>query len=117
MKRLLSLWRVRPRLAAAFLLACLVTLYFVGRFVTFSIYWAQHRDMPVEPWMTVSYAARSWGIDPAALNDLLHLPVPEVKGHPQPLAEIARDRGIPVADLVAEVEVAIAALTSTERAE
>ena len=117
MKRLVSLWHARPRLTVAFLLACLATLFFAGRFVTFSIYWAQHRDMPVEPWMTVSYAARSWGIAPATLNDLLDLPAPEVKGHPQPLTEIARDRGIPVDDLLADVEAAIAALTLTEHAE
>ena len=117
MNRLLTLWRARPRLTAAFLLACAVTLFFAGRFVAYSVYWATHQDMPVEPWMTVGYAARSWGLDPRALDAALGLPPPEVKGHAQPLTEIARDRGIPVADLVAEVEAAILALSTGKHAE
>lgn len=117
MKRLLAKWRARPRLTTAFVLACAVTLYFAGRFLVFAVYWAGHKDMPVEPWMTPGYAARSWGLDPRALDALLGLPAPEEKGHPQPLTEIARDRGVPVEQLVAEVTAAIATLAAAERAE
>jgi hypothetical protein len=107
MKRL---WLARPWLTSAFVLACAVTLFFTGRMVVQAVYWQTHQEMPVEPWMTVGYIARSWDLDPMQLDKLSGLPLPEVKGRPQPLSEIARDRGVPVADLVADVEKAIAAL-------
>jgi hypothetical protein len=110
MRRLLALWRARPVLTSAFLLACAVTLFFAGRFTVYTIYWATHREVPVEPWMTVGYVARSWGLDPMTLDAAAGLPLPEEKGRPQPLSEIARDRGVPVAEIIAEVEAAIAAL-------
>ncbi|MCU0827004.1 MAG: hypothetical protein MUE52_06275 [Tabrizicola sp.] len=110
MSRLLALWRARPWLTLAFLMACAVTLFFAGRFTVYTVYWASHQEVPVEPWMTVGYVARSWGLDPRALDEAAGLPMPEAKGRPQPLAEIAQDRGVPVAQVIAEVEAAIAKL-------
>ena len=117
MSRIVTAWRARPWLTAAFLLACAVTLFFTGRLVFYTAYWATHRDMPVEPWMTVGYVARSWDLDPRALDVAAGLPLPEVKGRPQPLAEIARDRGVPVETVLGEVEAAIAALKAREGSE
>lgn len=110
MKALFTTWRKRPVLTSAFLLACAVTLFFAGRLVFFTVYWSTHREMPVQGWMTVGYVARSWGLEPRALDAAAGLPEPEVKGRPQPLAEIARDRGVPMSEVIAEVEAAIAAL-------
>jgi len=107
MKRLFTAWEKRPVLTTAFLLACAVTLFFAGRLVFFTAYWATHREMPVEPWMTVGYVARSWGLDPRELDAAAGLPVPEVKGRPQTLKEIAEDRGVPVEAVIAEVEAAL----------
>lgn len=112
MKRLIALWRARPVLTSAFLLACALTPVFAARFTLYTFYWASHHQMPVQPWMTVGFIARSWGLDPRALDAAAGLPPPERKGHPQPLTEIARDRGVPVADVIAEVEAAIASLRS-----
>ena len=117
MSRFLTLWRARPWLTSAFLLACAVTLFFAGRFTVYTIYWATHREVPVEPWMTVGYVARSWGLDPRELDLAAGLPLPEEKGRPQPLAEIARDRGVPVAEVIAEVEAAVATLRAAGAAE
>lgn len=108
MKRLFTIWQAPPWLTSAFLLACAVTLFFAGRLVFFTVYWATHQEMPVEPWMTVGYVARSWGLDPRELDAAAGLPVPEVKGRPQTLKEIAADRGVPVAEVIAEVEAAVA---------
>lgn len=107
MKRLFAVWSARPWLTSAFLLACAVTLFFAGRLVFYTAYWATHREMPVQGWMTVGYVARSWGVDPRDLDAAAGLPLPEVKGRPQPLAEIARDRGVPVAEVIADVEAAL----------
>lgn len=107
MRRMWALWTARPVLTSAFLLACAVTLFFAGRFAVYTVYWATHQEVPVEPWMTVGYVARSWGLEPRALDAAAGMPVPEVKGHPQTLEEIARDRGVPVAEVIAEVEAAV----------
>lgn len=107
MKKIFTAWQARPSLTSAFLLACAVTLFFAGRLVFFTAYWATHREMPVAPWMTVGYIARSWGLDPRALDAASGLPEPEVKNRPQSLAEIARDRGVPVDEVIAEVEAAV----------
>ena len=110
MSRFLTLWRARPWLTTAFVLACVVTLVFAGRFVTFTVYWATHREVPVEPWMTVGYVARSWGLDPMALDRAAGLPLLEELGRPQTLGEIAGNRGVPVDQVIAELEAAIATL-------
>lgn len=101
------LWRLRPVLTSAFLLACAVTLFFVGRFVFQAVYWSSHQDVPIRPWMTVGYIARSYDLDPRELDRLAGLPLPAVKGHPQPLREIAKDRGVPVDDIIADLQHAI----------
>ena len=111
-----KLWRTRPWLTSAFLLACAVTLFFLLRLVVQTVYWQTHKEVPVQPWMTVGYVARSWGLDPRALDAKAGLPLPEVNDHPQPLAEIAQDRGVPVENIIAEVEAAVAALRA-ERGE
>lgn len=114
MTRFVALWRARPGLTSAFLLACAVTLFFTVRFVGHTVYWANHQDEAVRPWMTVGYVARSWGLDGREIDALAGLPLPEVKGHPQTMAEIAADRGVPVSEVIAEVEAAVAELRARE---
>lgn len=111
---MIRLWRARPVLTTAFLLACAVTVFFAVRLVVQAVYWRTHQDVAVEPWMTVGYVARSWGVDPREIDALTDLPLAVVKGHPQPLREIARDRGIPVEEIIAEVERAVADLRARE---
>jgi hypothetical protein len=107
---MLLLWKARPVLTSAFLLACAATLFFAGRFTVYTVYWASHREMPVQAWMTVGYVARSWGLDGREIDARAGLPLPEVKGRPQPLSEIAAERGVPVSEVIATVEAAVAEL-------
>ena len=107
---MISLWRKRPYLTSAFLLACAVTLFFAGRIVVQAVYWQTHQDVAVEPWMTVGYVARSWDLDPRTLDRIAGLPLPAVKGRPQPLSEIAKDRGVPVEEIIADVKATITTL-------
>jgi hypothetical protein len=111
---MLKLWRTRPVLTSAFVLACVLTLFFALRVVYGAVYWANHKNVDVRGWMTVGYIAKSWDLKGPDLDALARLPTPKVKGHPQPLAEIAKDRGVPVADVIAEVEAAIATLTKAK---
>jgi hypothetical protein len=115
--RLLELWRVRPILTSAFLLACGLTLFFTGFTVYRAVYWANHREQPVSAWMTVGYIGRSWGLDPRQIDAVAGLPIPEARGHPLTLAEIARDRGLPVAEVISEVEAAVDSLRATNAAQ
>jgi hypothetical protein len=114
MNWLATLWRARPWLTSAFLLACALALFFAVRLTVQTVYWANHQDEPIRPWMTVGYIARSWDLDARKIDALAGLPLPETKGRPQPLSEIAKDRGVPVATIIDDVEAAIQALRAQE---
>lgn len=102
------LWANHPRLLLAFALASTLALFFAGRLIASAVYWAGHRQEAVQPWMTAGYIGRSWGVDPRQIDAAAGLPAPD--GHPLTLDEIARQRGVPVAEVVAQVEAAVAAL-------
>ena len=108
------LFRKHPVLVSAFLLALVLSIFFAGRIVYRGFYWAQHREEAVQPWMTVGYIGRSWGFDPREIDDRAGLPVPE-RGRPFTLEQIAKDRNVPVAQIIAEVEAVLATMTA-ERA-
>jgi hypothetical protein len=109
---MLTLWRQRPVLVTAFLLATALTLFFAVRLVVQTLYWSDpsHHEQKVSEWMTVGYIARSWDLKPEDLDAASGFPIPKVKGHPQTLREIANDRGVPVSQVISETEAAIAAL-------
>ncbi len=109
---MLKLVRSHPYLVFTFTLACVLTLFFAARLVTSAIYWSDpaHQNQKVAGWMTVGYIAKSWDLKAFEIDVIAKLPLPHVKGHPQPLIEIARDRGVPVATVIAEVEAAIGEL-------
>lgn len=109
---MLRLVKQRPFLVAAFVLATALTLFFSVRLVARAVYWSDpaHQNEMVQEWMTVGYIARSWHINPTELDEAAGLPDPRVKGHPQPLIEIAKDRGVPVSQVIDEVTAAIAAI-------
>ena len=104
--------RSRPSLVIAFVLALALAAFFGGRIVVRAIYWANpaHHNQTIQGWMTVGYIGRSWGVDPEELDRLAGFPLPDEKGRPQPLVEIARDRGVSVDVVIAEAEAALAAL-------
>ncbi|RID93494.1 hypothetical protein D2N39_00780 [Gemmobacter lutimaris] len=108
---MILLARRHPKLFAAFVLALVLALFFSGRIVVRAVYWSQHREEAVAAWMTVGYVARSWRLDPRAIDAEAGLPPPQ--GHPLTLEQIAADRGVPVAEVIAEVEAAIATLRAT----
>lgn len=109
-----GLARRHPVLVAAFVLALALSLFFSARIVVRSVYWSQHREEAVAGWMTVGYVGRSWGLDPREIDARAGLPMPE-NGRPFTLEQIARDRGVPVAEIIALVEATVATLRA-ERA-
>lgn len=104
--------RRHPVLTSALVLAIALTLFFAVRFVIGAVYWAQHREEPIRGWMTVGYIGKSWDLDPRAIDAEAGFPLP--KGHPFTLEEIARQRGIPVDEVIAQAEAAVARLRAAE---
>lgn len=96
----------RRLLIVAFALAVVLTAVLGGRLVVSSVYWAQHRDRPIEPWMTVGMVARSYHVPRATLAAALDLGAARDR---RTLAEIARATGRTEADVAARLNAAIAA--------
>ena len=107
-----SLWRQSPKLLLSFVVALCLTLFFLGNIVWQAVYWANHRDLAVQPWMTVGYIGKSWDLDPPEIDKRAGLPLPD--GEPKTLLDIAAERGVPVSDLVALVEETIAQMRAEE---
>ena len=103
-----SAFRRHPILVSAFVVFTLIALVFAGRFATRVAYWSTHQNQPVAEWMTVGYIAHSWHLDARAIDAAAGLPPPV--GHPLMLGEIAAQRGVPVGEVIAVVEAAIARL-------
>ena len=108
-RALKSLFRRHPWLVSALAVAIALALFFAVRFTAGVVYWSLHHQEPVRAWMTVRYIGKSWELNPRVVSTTAGLPDP-VRGHPVTLAEIAQQRGVPVEDVIADVEVAIARL-------
>src|SRR4051812_11621742 len=88
-----------------FLGALLGTGLFGVRTVRRAIYWRNHRDEQIRPWMSVSYVARSYRVPPHLLYQAIgQMPLPHDR---RPLRELAREQNRPVEDLIAELQKAI----------
>ena len=108
----MTLLRRHPVLTLGFALALALTLFFAGRFVAQVVYWSDpaRQEQDVEGWMTLRYVAKSWSLPARDLYDAAGLPVGE-RGQRQTLEQLAQKRGVPVAQVIAEVEAGIALLT------
>ena len=90
-----------------FLLALVVAGLFGVRAVRRAAYWRNHRDVAIRPWMSVPYVAHSYRIPPHVLYEALGLrPAPPPDR--LPLRVIAREQNRTVAELISELQDAIA---------
>lgn len=105
-----DLFRRHPLVMTVLAVSVVVTLFFGFRLVAGVVYWSQHREEPVRAWMTVGYVGKSWHLDPREIDRVAGLPLPQ--GRPLTLEEIARQRGVPVEEIIAKVEAAVAELTA-----
>jgi hypothetical protein len=91
----------------AFLLAVFAAGFFAFRTVRHAIYWSQHKDETIRPWMSVPYVSRSYRVPPHVLYQAIGLqPAPRDR---RPLREIAHEQNRPVAVLILELQKAITA--------
>jgi len=88
-----------------FLGALLFTGLFGVRTVRRAIYWRNHRDEQIRPWMSVRYVSRSYRVPPQVLYEAIgQAPVPHDR---RPLREIAREQNRPVEELISKLQRAI----------
>ena len=108
MNALRFLWRQHRAALLIFMLALFGVVFFGARMTMMWVYWSNpaHQDQPIEGWMTPGYIAQSYGVDMDVIREALALD--ENSPHRMPLDEIARASGASRADLVAEIEAAIA---------
>lgn len=93
-----ELYRGHRVLVIAFLLTSAVALFFAFRLISHVVYWRQHHHEPVQPWMTVGYVGKAWGLDPREIDRRAGLPPPA--DHPFTLNEVAQQRGVPPSQIV-----------------
>jgi hypothetical protein len=107
--RLAWLWAHHRVLLIAFMLAVAAALFFSVRATLFLVYWSDpdHRDQPIEGWMTPRYVATSYDLPIEVVTDMLDI-VPEAERRPT-LEMLARRKGVPVDDLISELDARIAA--------
>lgn len=88
-----------------FLVALSVTGFFGVRTINRAVFWHNHRDEAIRPWMNVRYVSRSYSVPPHVLYKAIKLtPVPHDR---RPLSEIARQQNRPVEALISELQDAI----------
>jgi hypothetical protein len=106
------LWRHHRIALIGLGLALAVALVFAVRLTVFTIYWADpaHRQQPVAGWMTPGYIARSLDLPPEVIRAALPA-LPEAGTRPT-LDQIAEGAGIPLPDVIAGIEAAIAGARS-----
>lgn len=69
--------------------------------------WQTEPPVAVKPWMTNRYIAHTWHLPKEVMDRDLNLP--RSRGGPMTLKAVAAERGVPVDDLIADVEAAILA--------
>ena len=103
-----TLWHKNKLSVLIFTGACLVALFFAVRLLLFTIYWSdpERRDAVIEGWQTPGYVAMSWKVPRPVIADALGLE--EGERARVSLDDLARERGVPTAELIEVLEAAIA---------
>jgi hypothetical protein len=96
----------RKWLAFAFAAALAFTGFHVFHVVRDALYWNQHRDEPIEGWMSVGFVAHSYHVPPHILFMAIGLP-PGPPPDKRPLATIARAQGRSIDQIRAALQYAI----------
>lgn len=113
MSTLRYLYRNHRFALGIFGLAFVAMLFFAVRFTVHWVYWQDplHQNQPIAGWMTPGYIAQSYGVEIEVIRAALDLT--EDSPRRVGLDDIAQLRGLTRADLIAEIEAAIAATRSS----
>jgi hypothetical protein len=100
--------KTRRLLVAAFALAFALTLFFGVQALRHAGAVRPAPDSPIAGWMTPRYVSLSWDVPREIVAGALDVELGAGAGR-RSLEALARDRGVPVEGLIAELEAAIAA--------
>lgn len=106
----LAVARRHPFLLAAVALAMVAALWLLVEVASGLLGWHGRGPEPLAPWMTVGYVGRAHGLDPRLIDATAGFPTPAEAGHALTLAEIAERQGVPVEEVMAEANRALAEL-------
>jgi hypothetical protein len=103
-----KIWSAAPVATVVLGLALSASLFFGVRSVVFLVTHPprSERAQTVATWMTPRFIARSWHIPQRVILRAIDAPEPPPDG-PMSLTELAEFRGVPIAQVIAEVEAAI----------
>ena len=105
LNRLRPVNRKQWLILAVLLIAVGFTVFSTFRAARRAAYWREHRDQPIESWMTIGYISRSYRVPPQILQRAAGLPT-ETPDR-RPLFQIAKDQGRPVEELITALEQSI----------
>lgn len=109
-----TLWRTNKLLVIAFAVAFSFTVVFGIRTTASFLYWSSHQNVPVAGWMPAGYVAKSYRVDIEVVREALGLD-PRDRDR-RPIARIARDRGVPVDQMIRDVNEALKSARDSEAA-
>lgn len=104
-----TLWRKHRLLFLAFVAAIAVTVFFAGRLLFFSVYWADpaHRGQRLEEWMTPGFVAHSYDLPPEVVREVLELDAGE--GKRRTLAEVMQTSDLTLEEIQQRIDAAVRA--------
>ncbi len=105
-----KLWRDHLWALGVVAFAVAVTLFFLLHITLRAAFWLDpaHHDMTPQPRMTAGLIGKSWKPDAAEINAKAEFPSPgEGKGHPLTPIAIARTGGVPVSEVITDVEAVV----------
>lgn len=108
------IWRAAPVATVILALALAAALFFSARMIAHAIYWNDpaHQEQVIAPWMTPGYVAQSWDVPRAVIADALDgFGVRQPR--PMNFDRLADELGVPVEDLIAATQAAIAEFRAT----
>lgn len=110
--RLKRLFRIAPLATALLGLSLVLLLLFSARFVLHLRDPRPPADTAIAGWMTPGYVAHSWRVPPEVLAAALE--IERKPGKRRTLDQIAAERGVPVEQLIRDIDAAIASFRLQE---
>lgn len=107
-------WKEHRWLTLAFGLALIATLLIAIRMGAMWAYWSKHREVIIQPWMTIGYVARSYGVHRNSVFEALRQPYGLERGNPETIAQIAERTGKSEQEVIFAIALAVREATVSE---
>ena len=114
-KRTRYLWQHHRKALLALCVVLIATGVFGARTVRQIVYWSDpaKADQPLQPWMTPRYVGRSYDIPVEVVQAAFAIDAPD-QPHRVSLETIAREKGVTLEEMQAQLDAAVAAWRSED---